>query len=1417
MLRSNIKNLFLYALSLALLCSLNVHANFNEMKKEELPNIEKLLGTSKKLDTAAIKSYINKALPESSNEYHDLIIAKLNKTSISSRASKMAELLFSEKKYLKASEACYSATNQCLGKMICDFPTRVEGKSVFEKCLIPKNKDQNCSVYDDYCMEGSCKRLTRVTSINTCNMYKDSCSKNSDCCSNSCNKSTRTCEENYKCTSCVGVGNRPGKKQVCCDSLFKNSRGICAPILPSFSRLIIELLFPSAQAAVESSAQKRITIVNTKDHLKKLLEENGINETKISSYIAQIDSSISTCDSKPIKVHQGQGDIDYPRQDCFSSLIADVKIEYDHQREVAQKRAEATSILDNFKEQTRSNQSHPQHEESAFNSFSAPYLTSINSCINSNTDLGNDNKSGEKSKIDNCINNLKVNINDAVIEADYKSMLAGGDSTSPDYSLYTGMDGSSPLFYDVSTSDMKSCRVNLFGDFLAKQSNGYFEMMMMMFAMDYTTGGKDEGDFFHIMSQYNTEIRGSGNYTGTSNQVYNWNTQINSMRGYDFDLFDPSIVGKGKALWDQFDESVGEGAVKEIREYLENLPANEKKIFLHLFYNGKLTGEVQNNIINYYMKNDDQYLAEFSGANPKDSGAVKGRYNIRDVVRFEAIKYKHSLYKLYSTLRKRSLEMMCRCVDTVGPMSPSDWLQDDVEANYLANCNGLGMYDSYVLDSEKTVCDENGENCNNTGSKDYLETINKKEREALEEAGGNESIVENSVGKTIVQNEGYSVEQREGDYFVQTLDQVTACIGSGECEKTSRYGDFVKSGKVNFDEERKETAKGHGEDFSMFLRDMALMKIKAIEDASLQNISQGTALFEYTVQWLKEYNWNYIKYNGQKYTLSRKCLYPVCWIMEMMKFLGLHKNSLFTQIVNISTAGLGGVLSDTDMDLDPERGPENICGPRTKSSWKVARITVGKKYKIKCMKFHSKPNDVCNKEMAVGVCSRNTYVRKEGGVAFRVIDPFLPDMSSNYNTAYRSSAPIPFNSEKHKPLNYHALNDNVLNYYRDHAKGYFLSTLVSVDNGDDGENSDRKRMAEEFAQYAYRYHFYAPKVTKLDYYITPGLIPYFELLIAKLNNYNGQTLANLSSTAAYALKMHNYYHTVREGLTNSTKVERKETHQGLPDIQLNNSFGQFTNWLSGFSTAADTFKDALSSKNSANSSVRGRIKEGASSENSAIAQLSKGLSKQIARNDQRREDIKLMKDTLKSRGKSGDFDELQKVADEHSSIHDSNLSSLTDSFMNNTFGDDAANRARRMARTRSETGENSNGSDQEGLTQDAINPDSLKNASSASKTAAINTNLGAGSGNANDISVIDFSNLDDTEGLFEMDDEAIVSLGGSKMTAGQLKDHLRKVKEKGSQRARRSSQDKEWERDGVTLFQMISQRYQLHVYPKVIE
>ncbi|MGI4992799.1 hypothetical protein ACRXCV_09230 [Halobacteriovorax sp. GFR7] len=1390
--------------------------------KAEAQNLVAVVGKSSKVDAKAIDAYIKKNLEASSDEYVKVIVNKLNKTSVNSRPLLMAQLLYSEKKYLKRGEACYSATNQCHKGLICGLPLYSKDKNYYEKCLVAKKANQACSPETDMCEAGSCKKMRRLTNINTCSIEKDSCSKDSECCSNSCDKRRKICRANYKCSSCFGMGQRPDKGGECCESLFKNSNGVCAPILPTFSSLL-ELIIPSAHAYTRAgdSSEIEAKVTALKSKLEGQLSDNQVSSSRVATYMSSIENNYSSCSSKQVRVYDNDGPTRYPRKACFEELYAGISTEYSHQQAVGSKMNEATKLIDNFRKETLANPKHPQNSDDAFNKFAAPYRNAITSCANKGAPLGTDHSTRLR-LVKQCVDNAKITINDGVVEANYISMMTGKETTDPDYTLYNGHQDASPLFEDVYISDMKSCRVNLFGDFLSAQSNDYFEVMMMMYAMDYTTGGKDEGDFFHIKSQYNTYKAASGSYTGTDNQPYNWNVQTNSMRGFNFSRFDPSIVGRGRPLWDEFDYSVGEEALKEITNYIEDLPKNEKKIFLHLFYNGKLSHKDRNSIVNYYMKDDDKFLEGFDGHDPK-SGA--GRYNIRDVVRFEAIKYKHSQFKLYSVLKKRSLEMMCRCVDTVGPMSPEDWLQPDVEANYIANCNGLGKYDTYVLNNEKEVCDETGGNCKKVSDKDYMKTITDKEKQEVESLGGESAIEKNSLGNAVVKNDGYSLKDREQDYFVQTLDQVTACIGSGECTKSSRYAEFVQDGKVKFTDARKETAKGHGMDFTLFLRDMALMKIKAIEDATLQNISAGTALFEYTVQWLKEYNWNYIKYNGKRYTLGKKCLYPVCWIMKLMKFFGLHKNSLIGNLVNITT---GGILfgSDYDVDLDPERGPENICGPRTSSTWKISRIPVGRKYKIKCMSFHSQNNDVCNKELAAGACTRNTYAKKEGSVALKLLDPFLPDMSSLYSTNYSSRTKIPFNAGKHDIHNYYIFNDRITNFYRDHARGYFLSTLVSEDNGDEKETEDRKRMADEFAQYAYRYHFYAPKVSRLDYYITPGLIPYFEMLIAKLNNFMGQTLANLSGTAAYALKMHNFYHTVNDGINASTNVERKQTHRGIPDVQLSNGFGQFTNWLSGFSTAGSNFQDALNGKKTLDSTVSGKLETGGNSTNSAISRLSKGIRKQLDRNAKRRTDTQLMKDTLAKRGKSGEFASLQRIADKRSAEHSANLSSLTDSFLNSTLGSSAASRIRsRMANG----GQNGDGSlSGEGYSQGEINPDAL---SASSKKGRGGNGIGDGSGGDGlngragadglgadgAIPAISFDNLDDTDGLFDMDDGAMVMLGDQKMTAGQLKNYISNIKDKRARQNLFQKQDKEWERDGVTLFELISQRYQQTAFPKMLK
>lgn len=1407
----------IFAILTFVFLSAQVHASATkELIKSALPEIKQLFAqaSSQKLQDEAIKKYINDNLEASSPQYQQLIIDELKKVSPAKRPEKLADLMYNEKKFLKAGMPCYSVTNQCKGKLICGLPLVAKDQKYYEKCLIPKDEGQSCSQADDYCMAGTCKNMLRITNVNTCTTYKESCKRDSECCSNSCNQETKKCNANYKCSSCASGGQVPQEGQECCEALFKNTNGVCSPIIPVFT--FFNWLMPSVQAATTDNSVDAVNELNSMmATLGQLFDNNQVTQSLADSYKGQIKSGADVCASKPISNMSfgSEGTTTYPRKECYEALIEKVSPELNYQQVASAKLAQADKIVSSFKKTTSANANHPLYTEQAFSQFEAGVDKDLAQCVN-NLGAPGTNFSKRNDSIDRCVEGVKIKINDRIVQSDYEAAMKGEASTNPNYALFSGATESIPLFQDIHISDMKSCRVNLFGDFIAAQSNDYFEVMMMMFAMDYTTGGKDEGDFYHIKSQYNTRIAASGSKRGVDNQIFNWNVQTNEIRGKNIKKFDPAMVRRG-ALWDEFDETVGKSALNEINKYLTTLEEADRKVFLKMYYNGKLSGNDRDLIINYYMKKDPKYLDTFTLDNPK---AGAGRYNIRDVVRFEAIKYKLHLFKLYGILQKRSLEMMCRCVDTVGPMSADDWLQPDVEENYLKNCNGLGKYDSYVINSEKEICTGEGEDreCTSAGAKDFSDIVTEKEKEEINKLGGNEqALTKNSVGKTVVQNGSYSIKDRNEDYFVQTLDQITACIGTDACEKTSRYDDFVKNGKLDFKKEREETAKGHGEDFSLFLRDMALMKIKAIEEASLQNINHGTALFEYTVQWLKDYNWNYVKYNGEAYTKSKKCYYPVCFILQNLQFLGSFLNKMLAVVTNFSSLGiiLGG---DMSLDLNPDRGPENICGPRTKSTWKKSKIPVGKKYKIKCMRFHAVNNDVCNTNIAVASCTRNTYVKKEGSDVIRLLDPFLPDMTELYGTTYRTKAKIPFKGDKHSIHNYYVFDDNLTNFYMDHAKGYFLSTLISADNGSDDENNDRKRMSDEFAQYAYRYHFFAPKVSKLDYYISPGLIPYFEMLISKLNNYMGQSLANLARTAAYALKMHNYNYIVNTGLTNATKIDRKSPDGGIPNVQLTSDFGQFTNWLSGFSTAANQFDEALAGDKTIGRTVRGEVEKGRSSANEAISQVSNGVRKQLDRNANRRANQALMRQALIKRGKSGDMAKLQAIADKRSSEHSSALSSLTEQFLKNALGEAAAKRAHAQA-IRNATAKDKAKSAQEGYSQEAINVDQ-NSASARSRSASGSSDSGVAAAKASDsMDIISFDNLDNEEGLFNMDDDALVMLGDKKMTAGQLKSFINSQRESGTKRDQIMKSDNDWERENVSLFTIISERYQISAFPKMLK
>lgn len=98
------------------------------------------------------------------------------------------------------------------------------------RCFRPLSVGESC-MQNPVCGAGSCLPFnTQTSGIGECSVLGNSCKKNSDCCSNSCDRGV--CKANFICKDCVNSGSKPQRGQKCCEGLYMNEKGVCAPDVP---------------------------------------------------------------------------------------------------------------------------------------------------------------------------------------------------------------------------------------------------------------------------------------------------------------------------------------------------------------------------------------------------------------------------------------------------------------------------------------------------------------------------------------------------------------------------------------------------------------------------------------------------------------------------------------------------------------------------------------------------------------------------------------------------------------------------------------------------------------------------------------------------------------------------------------------------------------------------------------------------------------------------------------------------------------------------------------------------------------------------------------------------------------------------------------------------------------------------------
>ena len=141
------------------------------------------------------------------------------------------------------------------------------------RCFKPVRLGGSC-LNNPVCAEGDCLIYNSKTSgIGECEDVGNSCKKNFDCCSNSCVKNK--CAEAYVCKDCVQNGKKPTRGQKCCEGLYINSNGKCAPdiapiVIPQvnikskFLDYIVGIFVSNASAESDSAKALKAAVIANK-------------------------------------------------------------------------------------------------------------------------------------------------------------------------------------------------------------------------------------------------------------------------------------------------------------------------------------------------------------------------------------------------------------------------------------------------------------------------------------------------------------------------------------------------------------------------------------------------------------------------------------------------------------------------------------------------------------------------------------------------------------------------------------------------------------------------------------------------------------------------------------------------------------------------------------------------------------------------------------------------------------------------------------------------------------------------------------------------------------------------------------------------------------------------------------------------
>lgn len=1322
-------------------------------------------------------------------------IEKVNRerfSNVRGDAKRLAQYALQTGKAVRVGEACSPALNNCEDSAFCRRVRKNDKGSITfaHQCVKKVALENRCDPNLNQCEKGACKLLLRYTDVNLCKTYGEQCKGNSDCCSGSCNSKSR-CDADYKCTSCLGIGSKVSEAQKCCAGLYPNVENICEPIMPVFGGALkwLNILVSPSHAATSSDVSKAKSEVSSLiSKLSSVLSSSGVPSSSRSSIVSKYNSQKSGCHDSDRNNSSSELSCLNGLKTTLNSAIAQAKgiksylDQFDE--EVKNLRKEASEINSMRGDNASVNRLVSHHNSQKNNCLSrmatwaqgsrsyTQSITTVKNCLNS---VNNSVKS-DANDITNNLNQLKIQLHDKGNSVEFISQ--GVDQS--DYSLYDFYDQDAPILGNIAVSDMANCRVNLFGDYLVKQTDDYFNVMITLLGMDFITGSGGVSDYF---------------------TVDNWRMQTQTQE-QDIETFDADNIKK-----DIF-QSYANDIKKIVKDYYKTLNSNEKIIWGFLFNNGRVSAKEKQAILKYFVENDASRLeSDLSNFEAPEAN----EYNIHKITRFEAVKYKFHLYQLYGKLKRKSLEMTCRCVDTMGPMKGDEWLKPDVERLYINACRGIGKYDKFVLveDESCTSVDESGK-CLNAQSKDFTNKVLEKAelKHGTQNISGTQTNKAGRESVTFKNTQNRDVKgEVEGDIAINTLNKLKRTEG-----KHSKADKFIKGAKVTFEAERKENTKGRGEGlvFSEFLRDMSLMKVQALTEAASNNVFSMSTSLTLTSQFVKTYNWGYQKTKVHHYVKVKKYTWPQLILAWLVQLIGGNDGS--NQSGHFVSGALGSVTfkydgqnkslqsaikdSLTSLHLRPER----ICEKRKfkSSTWKVSRIPIGKKYYYKCIYNEVLPNDVCNAKLPVGLCLKTVYATNYEGDTSFILDPFIPEGTSLIK-----------DDKFLKRKTVRTLTDGQIESIKLKASEYLKDQFFDF--------SDEE--AAQFGEFVFRYHFWYPKRSRLIRYMTQGLIPYYERLTEKAFNVNMAVYDDLFSTASYALKMHNFYYNVDRGVRNGLLMGQEQLESQEYGIEATGT-PELVDYMAGLANKGVIKDGRINFSNRGN--LNDELNKGIQSDNKDIRDFAGALNNSFNQAEVRDKRRQRLEDYMNKTGRSGDLARMKKAQQDRDKEFD---------LMSKNF----ASSVRKTANQRSQFNDKEGLFDfsnvaaasfgpssygkrkQEQKSEDSSDLEKLVNApvelskKKKGKKKGTKTKGGKTAIADNSLDELDLSDL-------ESDELGEYSFGGSgeAFAARDIKRYFKKEKIGDEYNKSSSNNPDSWKTDDRNLFDKLSERYKKTAYPRFL-